>query len=86
MLKTKVLFLVAMLLSRDGGFLLPGCNPQHTLVKVVVREDPNPSPSCWGTAGPPARAPKGAARPNGAHQRCWNPHPGSSSRRSLARA
>jgi len=41
MLKTKMLFLVAMLLSRGGGFLLPCCNPQHVLVKVVVQEDPS---------------------------------------------
>lgn len=41
MLKNKMLFLIAMLLSRDGGFLLPCCNPQRVLVKVVVQEDPN---------------------------------------------
>lgn len=48
MLKTKMLFLLAMLLSRDGGFLLPCCNPQRVLVEMVVREDPDPQADVAG--------------------------------------
>lgn len=48
MLKAKMLFLAAMLLSRDGGFLLPCWNPQRVLVKVVVREDPDPHTAVAG--------------------------------------
>lgn len=48
MLKTKMLFLLAMLLSRDGGFLLPCCNPQRVLVEAVVREDPDPQAEVAG--------------------------------------
>lgn len=48
MLKTKMLSLVAMLLSRDGGFLLPCCDPQRVLVRVVMRKNPSPHTAVAG--------------------------------------
>lgn len=60
MLKNKTLFLVAMLLSGDGGFLLPCCNPQRVLVKLVVQEDPDPHAAVAGALlGNPHGHPKG---------------------------
>lgn len=70
MLKNKMLFLLAMLLSREGGFLLPCCNPQRVLVEVVVREDPDPHAAVAGVLlGIPhgnAKGPRGLTVPTSA--------------------